>query len=69
MKEEIIRNPGFSIIGIVETQSNGDKTVYNYPEHQILGYYRKAQDQTVDFRGRILSYGDTAVALLYTQKR
>jgi hypothetical protein len=51
------------ILGYVQTNSNGDKTVSNF-YGVILGYYRKSQNITTDFYGRMISRGDTAVGLI-----
>ena len=50
-------------LGYVQTSSNGDKTVSNF-YGVILGYYRKNQNITTDFYGRMISRGDTAVGLI-----
>lgn len=65
MKEEYIRAFNNTILGIVETDANGDQTVRAWPSRRILGYYRKSRDCTIDFYGRIISRGNTAVGLIY----
>ena len=65
MKEEYIRDFSGVIIGIVEYKDNGDQVVRSFASIQILGYYRKAENHTTDFLGRILSRGNTAIALIY----
>lgn len=69
IKEEFIRNFAHQIIGIIETKENGDQVAKNFPGRQILGYYRKQEDHTTDFYGRILSHGNTVVSLLYQDKK
>lgn len=65
MKEEYIRDFSGMIIGIVEYKDNGDQVVRSFASRQILGYYRKAENHTTDFLGRILSRGNTAISLIY----
>ena len=68
-REEYIREfPSQKIIGIVKTESNGDKLVMEFPSRRILGYYRARGDVTTDFYGRIIAKGDSAVSLIYTAK-
>lgn len=66
MAEEFIKNFNHQIVGIIETYDNGDQAARDFNTRQILGFYRKAQDVTTDFVGRILSRGNTVVSLLYT---
>lgn len=67
MKEEYVKTFNGIIIGIIETKDNGDQVARNFPGRQILGYYRKAEDHTTDFYGRIISKGNTAIALIYNK--
>ena len=62
-KEYIKDSRGF-IIGSVETQDDGDKTVKD-ERGFVLGYYKKSQNNTVDYRGFIVARGDSAVSLIY----
>ena len=52
-----------------ETDANGNQTVRSFPGRQILGYYKKDRDVTTDFYGRIISRGNTAIALIYKDKK
>ena len=61
--EETIRTFGGQTIGYIKTLPNGDKEVTDF-YHRVLGYYRKSQDATTDFYGRILYRGDMSAALL-----
>ena len=61
--QETIRSVSGQTIGTITTLSNGDKEVKDF-YGRILGYYRKSQDATIDFYGRILYRGDMASALL-----
>jgi len=60
---ETIREFNGSIIGYIDTESNGDKTVKDF-SGRILGYYRRSSDTTTNFSGRILYRGDMSAALL-----
>lgn len=65
MKEEYIKNFDQTIIGILETDTNGDQRVRSWPGRQIIGYYYSSRNVTTDFFGRILSQGNTVTSLLY----
>lgn len=67
--EVFVRDFYNKLIGIVETLPNGDKVVRDFNSRKILGYYRKDTDCTTDFYGRILSKGDTAISLIYTNNK
>lgn len=51
------------IHGFIVTFPNGDKQVTDF-YGRILGWYRKAQDFTTDFHGRIIARGDVAASLI-----
>lgn len=61
--KEVIKNFEGRIIGYEETLSNGDVKVSDF-SGRILGYYRKSQDKTVDFYGRIVARGNHTGILL-----
>jgi hypothetical protein len=63
MHTETISTFSRSIIGYIETDSNGDKTVKDF-SRKILGYYHHSSNTTTDFYGKILYLGDMASALL-----
>ena len=66
MTEEYIREfPSQRIIGIIQTQSNGDQIAVDFITRKILGYYRKSLNKTTDFYGRILNDGNSLTALFY----
>ena len=67
-KEEYIKTFEGVIIGIVETNSNGDQTVRNFPARQVVAKYDHNRDVTTDFYGRIIAKGNAAVAPLYSKK-
>ena len=54
---EIKQYPSGRIVGFIEIDSNGDKTVKEF-SGRILGYYRKSRNGTFDFYGRQLAFGD-----------
>ena len=45
------------IVGFIDVESNGDKTVRDF-YGRILGYYRKSNNATTLFSGRIIAFGD-----------
>ena len=63
MGRETIKNFSGSILGYLDTESNGD-VVAKDSSGRIVGYYRKSNNATTDFSGRILYYGNCAVALI-----
>lgn len=63
MSRETIREFNGRIIGYIETDFRGDKKVTNF-SGKILGYYRKSNNATVDFSGKILYFGDASALLL-----
>lgn len=68
-KEEYIKTFDGIILGIVETQPNGDQIARDFSSRRILGYYRKAYDHTTDFIGRVIARGNTVVSLIYNNKK
>lgn len=68
-KEEYIRDFQQNILGIIETDANGDQIARAWPGRQILGFYRARYDYTTDFLGVILARGNTVVSLIYNQKK
>ena len=66
MNEEYIRDYNTKqIIGIIRTENNGDQAAIDFATRKILGFYRASRDVTTDFIGRILTKGNTVVALIY----
>lgn len=57
MEKMYIKKFSGYIVGIIEIDSNGDKTVKEF-SGKILGYYRKNRDVTTDFYGKIIAFGD-----------
>ncbi len=70
MTEEFIRDFNTRlIIGIIETDTNGDKIARDFQSRQILGYYRKKYNHTTDFYGRVIAIGDCVVSLIWQNKK
>ena len=69
MTTEYIKDFSQKILGILETDTNGNQNVRNFPGRQILGYYKKDMDITTDFYGRIISRGNTVISLIYKDKK
>ena len=63
MWRESIKSASGLIIGYLDTESNGD-VVAKDSYGRIVGYYRKNNNTTTDSTGRILYYGNCAVALV-----
>ena len=64
MKKEItIRNSKLQIIGYIETDENGNKTVRDF-YRRVLGYYDASTDTTRDFYRRVIARGDAAAMLI-----
>lgn len=63
MNREKITDFGGRIIGYIEQKPNGDKVLSAF-SGVILGYYYKSKNQTQDFSGRIVGYGDVLMTLL-----
>lgn len=68
MSEKIaIRDFGGKILGWIETDDKGNKTVRDFGGW-ILGYYKKSMDATTDFGGRIIARGDMSASLINLNK-
>ena len=57
MERAEIKTSDFMLIGYIETDSSGNKTVRDR-NMMILGYYEKNRDATMDNYRRIIAYGD-----------
>ena len=64
VNKECIRDRTGKIIGWVETDHLGTKLVRDF-YGKIKGRYKKTGNVTLDFYGRIVSYGDATAGLLY----
>ena len=51
------------VLGKIEIYSNGDQIGYDY-YGQIVGYYYQETNTTTDFKGTIVSYGNTLSSLI-----
>lgn len=58
-----IRQFGGKIIGFLEEDAQGDQQIRDFTGH-ILGFYRKKEDKTRDFYGRIVGNGNLLIMLL-----
>lgn len=63
MQVQTIRDFYNRIIGYIEIDKNGNKTVRNFYK-KILGRYDKKHDVTRDFYNRIIGRGDLSSSLL-----
>ena len=55
------------ILGFVEEETNGDKTIRDF-YGRIVARYNKRLNRTTDFYGRVIGQGDMGVSLLYANK-
>lgn len=69
MKQEYIRELNGNILGIIETDPNGNQTARDFPSYRILGYYNKQLNRTTTFLGQIVSQGNTVVQFIYQAKQ
>ncbi len=63
MKNEIIRDINFNVIGHVQTDANGNKTVRD-PSFTTKGFYSKGSDVTQDSSFKNIAWGDQTRILL-----
>ena len=63
MARETVKAYSGIILGYLDNDYNGD-VVAKDSCGRILGYYRKSRNVTTDETGRILFYGNCAVALV-----
>lgn len=68
MAREEIRGFNNQIIGFVETDNNGNKTVRGW-NNQIVAYYRKSDNTTRGWNNQIICTGDAAVAELFKPQK
>jgi len=64
---EEIKNYRGKIIAVIDYKPNGDQEIKNY-RGMILGVYSSSQNVTKDYRGKILSTGNTLTMLLKDTK-
>ena len=64
VNKETIRDRNGKIVGWVDTDQYGNKTARDF-YGKIKGRYKKTSNTTIDYYGRIVSYGDATVSLLY----
>ena len=63
MAKEAIKDWQGKILGWIETDGSGNKTLRDF-YGKILGKYIKSRDVTQDFYGRIVAKGDCLTMLL-----
>lgn len=64
VNKECIRDKNGKIIGWIETDHLGNKLARDFNGH-IKGRYKKTGNVTLDFNGKIVSYGDAVASTLY----
>lgn len=67
METHVIRDFYNRILGYIEIDKQGNKTVRNF-YRKILGRYNAKQDVTRDFYNRIIGKGDLTSMLLTTKR-
>lgn len=63
MKRIDVRDNFGKVIGFIDEQSNGDKTVRDQ-YGRIIGYYRKGPNYTTDEYGRVIVQGEACSMLI-----
>lgn len=63
MKEQTIKDYYGKILGYIRTETNGDKTAFDFYRRK-LGSWDKKKDITKDWTGRIISKGDSLASLI-----
>ncbi len=64
MKTETIKDWRGVIIGFIDYKDNGDKEARKF-NGGIVGKYNASLDITTDWRGHMVSKGDTLISFLY----
>jgi hypothetical protein len=65
-EEHIVDFQTRQIIGILRYKPNGDIEAVEFSSRKILGFYRAATDETVDFMTRkVVTKGNTVVSFIY----
>lgn len=64
---DTIKEVSGTIIGYIDTDINGDKIGYDF-YLRIVGHYYRSRNVTTDFYGRIVSYGDSLISLVWQAK-
>jgi len=63
MERKVLKDNRFRIIGYIDIDSNGDKTLRD-SNFMILGYYKKKSDVTKDSHFMTIGKGDILTSLL-----
>lgn len=61
--EQVIKDFHGRIIGFIETDDQGNKTVRDY-YRRILGFYNKKLNITQDFNKKVVATGDACASFL-----
>lgn len=64
VNKEMIRDSRGRILGWIETDHLQNKVVRDFHGY-IKGRYKKVSNTTIDFRGKIVGYGDSTASLLF----
>ena len=67
ISKEPVKEFSGRIIGFLETDAQGNQRLKDF-SGRILGTYDKNQDCTKEFSGRIITRGNTLLALLFSKK-
>jgi hypothetical protein len=62
-QRETLRDNSYRTIGFLETESNGNKTLYD-AQWRLLGFYRREMNRTFDRDWRPVAQGDLLATLL-----
>ena len=68
MEKEYIRDFYGRILGTIEIDNKGNKTIRDF-WGRILGYYDKDNNVTRDFYKRVIGRGDQASSLIYRENK
>ena len=70
-REEYIRDfQSRQILGILRYKPNGDIEAVDFASRKILGFYRAATDDTVEFMTRkVIAKGNCVVSFIYNNKK
>jgi len=67
MKEEYIKNFNKVIVGIIQTDDEGNQTGRMFNSRKIVGYYTVKDNRTRNFMLQIVSEGNTLANLIYEE--
>lgn len=67
-KVQTIKDFNYRVIGYIEVDDDGSKTVKDF-YRRVVGKYDPKQDVTKDFYGRVVARGDATSLLLSNNKK